>query len=108
VLRRWTSGNSTLVPLALVNGQILFGGDMTLGRIDPENASPVWNVSHQLSSDAVYRPRVAGQLVIAGGQHELGAWQFKEGRRRWLHQANIHVGTPFLTPERTYDGDANE
>ena len=108
VLRRWTSGNSTLAPLALHAGQILFSGDMTLGRIDPQLKAPVWNVRHQLSSDAVYRPRAAGQSVITGGQRELGAWQLKDGKPRWLHQAHIQVGTPFVTPERTYVGDGHE
>lgn len=108
VLRRWVSGNSSLVPLALLDGHVLFSGDLTLGRIDPVRTAPVWTVPHQLSSDAVYRPRAAGQSVIAGGQHELGAWHFKDGQRRWLHQANIQVGTPFVTNERTYVGDGHE
>ncbi|PKO62053.1 MAG: hypothetical protein CVU24_05835 [Betaproteobacteria bacterium HGW-Betaproteobacteria-18] len=108
VLRRWASGNRTLVPLAVLDGQILFSGDKTLGRIDPESAAPVWNVLHKLSSDAVYRPRATGQSVIAGGQRELGAWQFDDGQPRWLHQAHIQVGTPFVTPERTYVGDGHE
>lgn len=108
VLRRWTSGNSTLVPLAVLNGQVLFSGDKTLGRIDPESTAPVWNVSHKLSSDAVYRPRAAGQSVITGGQRELGAWQLDDGQPCWLHKAHIQVGTPFVTPERTYVGDGHE
>lgn len=108
VLRRWASGNSALVPLALLDGHVLFSGDMTLGRINPARALPVWNVPHHLSGDAVYRPRAAGQSVIAGGEHALGAWQFKDGQRRWLHQANIQIGTPFVTRERTYVGDGHE
>ena len=108
VVRRWTSGNGTLAPLALHDGQILFSGDKTLGRIDPQLKTPVWSVPHQFSSDAVYRPRAAGQSVITGGQRELGAWQFKNGKPRWLHKAHIQVGTPFVTPERTYVGDGHE
>ena len=107
VVRHWASGNSTLTPLAVTNGQILFSGDKTLGRIDPQIAAPLWNEPHHLSSQAVYRPRAAGQLVIAGGQHELGAWQFEDGKPRWLHKAQIQVGTPFVTPERTYVGDGH-
>lgn len=106
--RRWVSGNSTLTPLAVMNGQIFFSGDRTLGRINPQRPTPVWNVPHQLSSDAVYRPRAAGQSVITGGQYELGAWQFEDGKLRWLHKALIQVGTPFVTPARTYVGDGHE
>ena len=105
--RRWASGNHTLAPLALLNGQILFAGEQTLGRIDPQQTTPIWNLPHHLSSQAVYRPRAAGQSVIAGGQRELGAWQFDDGQPRWLHKAQIQIGTPFVTPERTYVGDGH-
>ncbi|MDD2880068.1 MAG: PQQ-binding-like beta-propeller repeat protein [Rhodoferax sp.] len=108
LVRRWASGNSVLTPLAVMDGQILFSGDKTLGRIDPEFATPLWNVPHHLSSQAVYRPRAAGQLVIAGGQQELGAWQLADGKPRWLHQALTQVGTPFVTPQHTYVGDGHE
>jgi len=107
VLRQWASGNHTLAPLALLDGQILFNGERTLGRIDPQQASTVWNVAHHLSSNAVYKPRAAGQLVVTGGLHALGAWQLADGQKRWLHPAQIQVGTPFVTAERTYVGDGH-
>ncbi len=108
VLRRWVSGNATLAPLALVDGRVLFNGDKTLGRIDPEHDELTWNVPHHLSSNAVYRPRAAGQSVICGGQRELGAWHMADGKPRWLHKALLQVGTPFVSPERTYVGDGHE
>jgi outer membrane protein assembly factor BamB len=108
VVRRWASGNATLAPLALFNQHIFFSGEKTLGRLDPAQDAPLWNVPHQLSSKAVYRPRVAGQSVIAGGQDELGAWQLADGKPRWLHKAILQVGTPFVTPQRTYVGDGHE
>jgi len=108
VLRRWASGNSTLAPLAWLDGHIFFNGDKTLGRIDPDNAQLAWNVPHHLSSNAVYRPRAAGQSVISGGQRELGAWHMADGQPRWLHQALLQVGTPFVTAQRTYVGDGHE
>ena len=102
------SGNLILAPLAWLNGQIVFSGDQTLGRIDPRQASPVWSVPHHLSSQAVYRPRAAGTSVIAGGQREIGAWQLADGQLRWKHQADSQIGTPFVTPERTNVGDGHE
>ena len=108
ILRRWTSGNATLAPLALVDEHVFFNGDKTLGRIDPDRAELTWNVPHRLSSNAVYRPRAAGQSVISGGQRELGAWQTADGKPRWLHKAILQVGTPFVTPQRTYVGDGHE
>lgn len=108
LVRRWASGNSRLTPLAVMDGQIFFSGDKTLGRIDPDMAAPIWNVPHKLSSHAVYRPRAAGQSIIAGGQHELGAWQLADGQPLWLRKAHIQVGTPFVTPPRTFVGDGHE
>lgn len=107
VLRRWASGNETLAPLALLDGHIFFNGDKTLGRIDPGNTELSWNVSHHLSSKAVYRPRAAGDLVISGGQAELGAWRASDGQPLWRHSKLLQVGTPLVTPERTYVGDGH-
>jgi outer membrane protein assembly factor BamB len=108
VLRRWASGNTTLAPLALVDGLIFFNGDKTLGRIDPDSNVLTWNMPHGLSSNAVYRPRAAGPLVISGGQNELGAWRASDGQPLWRHKKILQVGTPFVTPERTYVGDGHE
>jgi outer membrane protein assembly factor BamB len=108
VVRRWASGNATLAPLAWVDGHLFFNGDKTLGRIDPDSDALTWNVPHRLSSNAVYRPRAAGQFVISGGQRELGAWQMADGKASWMHKAILQVGTPFVTPERTYVGDGHE
>lgn len=108
VIRRWTSGNQTLTPLARMHRQILFSGDKTLGRIDPQRDACIWNVPHQLGSHAVYRPRAAGQLVITGGRGALGAWQLEDGQLAWRHKAVIQVGTPFVTPAQTYVGDGHE
>ena len=108
VLRTWATGNSTLAPLAMLDGQILFTGDRTLGCFDPQQVLPVWNVPHRLSSSAVYKPRAAGQSVVTGGLHELGAWQLTDGQVRWLHKAHIQVGTPLVTAERTFVGDGHE
>jgi outer membrane protein assembly factor BamB len=107
VVRRWASGNATLAPLALLDGHIFFNGDKTLGRIDPDNAALAWNVPHRLSSNAVYRPRAAGALVISGGQHELGGWSQADGQPLWLHKAILQVGTPFVDADHTYVGDGH-
>ncbi len=107
VTRRWASGNATLAPLALLDGHIFFNGDTTLGRIDPDNAQVTWNVPHHLSSNAVYRPRAAGELVISGGQDELGAWRASDGKALWQHKKILQVGTPYVTPEHTFVGDGH-
>lgn len=107
VLRRWVSGNATLAPLALVDGHIFFNGDISVGRIDPGRDALTWNVQHHLSSNAVYRPRVAGSLVISGGQNELGAWRASDGQALWRHEKILQVGTPFVASDQTYVGDGH-
>ena len=96
-----------MAPLALLDGHVFFNGDKTLGRIDPVNAALTWNVPHRLSSNAVYRSRAAGQLVISGGQRELGGWHQADGQALWLHKAILQVGTPFVDVDRTYVGDGH-
>lgn len=105
ILQSWVSGNHHLAPLAEINGRLLYSGDLTLGCIHPEQAAPVWQVAHHLSSHAVYRPRAAGRYVVTGGQGELGAWRLSDGQRRWLYKAKTQVGTPCVTVDRVFVGD---
>lgn len=108
VLRQWVTGNVLLAPLTQFEGQVLFIGGRSLGRIDPALATPLWNVAHGLSKDAVFRPRVAGDLVIGSGLKELGAWSLDKGQPRWRYAAHTQMGVPWVTPEHTYVGDGHE
>jgi outer membrane protein assembly factor BamB len=108
LLRRWNTNNTLLAPLTQHNGQLLFAGNHTLGRIDPSTARPVWNTAHNFSTEAVFRPRVAGKTVIAAGLKELGAWSLDHGQRKWLRLAQIQIGVPWVTPNFTYVGDGHE
>ncbi len=83
-------------------------GDRSIGRIDPALTAPNWNVAHGVSKDAVFRPRIAGDLVIGGGLHELGAWGMDQGDPRWRHVARTQMGVPWVTAERTFAGDGHE
>ncbi|MGV8891722.1 MAG: PQQ-binding-like beta-propeller repeat protein [Burkholderiaceae bacterium] len=107
-LRRWKSGNSLLAPLTRVDEQIFFSGDKTVGLIYPRIEQIIWNVPHGLTSEAVFKPRVAGGSVLTGGLKELGAWRVADGKLQWLHKAHIQMGVPFVTPQRTYVGDGHE
>lgn len=107
-VREWDSGNEVLAPLSLHEGQVLFAGDRTIGRIDLKLSRPVWNVVHGLTGEAVYKPRAAGQFVLTGGLYELGAWRIDRGQRAWLHKANIQMGVPYVTSRSTYVGDGHE
>lgn len=107
VLRAWPSANELLAPLSLHQGSVLFAGNRTLGRIDIRGAKPVWNVDHGFADEAVFKPRAAGALVVAGGLGAMGAWTVANGQRNWLYQAQIQLGVPWVTDSHTYVGDGH-
>jgi hypothetical protein len=107
VARRWDSGNTLLAPLTAHGADVLFAGNHGLGRIDPAQALPVWHTAHGLSREAVFRPRVAGELVLCGGLDAIGAWHLARGDRRWIYLAQTQLGVPWATPEHTYVGDGH-
>ena len=108
VSREWDSANSVLAPLAWSSGQVLFAGDRTVGCIHPNRSKPLWRVEHGLSTDAVFRPRSAGQQMLAGGLNELGAWEKTNGKPLWLHKAQQQMGTPCIAATQTFVGDGHE
>lgn len=108
VARRWDSGNALLAPLTAHGSDVLFAGNHGLGRIDPGQALPIWQAAHGLSREAVFRPRVAGELVLCGGLAEIGAWHLARGDRRWIYPAREQLGVPCATPEHTYVGDGHD
>jgi outer membrane protein assembly factor BamB len=107
LLRAWPSANALLAPLSLHQGSVLFAGNRTLGRIDTRAAKPVWNVAHGFADEAVFRPRAAGALVVAGGLGAVGGWDLARGQRKWLYQAQIQLGVPWVTDSHTYVGDGH-
>jgi outer membrane protein assembly factor BamB len=44
---------------------------------------------------------------VAGGQAAIGGWQLDRGQHRWLYQANIQLGVPWVTESHTYVGDGH-
>ena len=107
VLRAWPTGNELLAPLSLHQGSVLFAGDKTLGRIDTRVAKPAWQVEHGFGDEAVFRPRAAGALVVAGSLAAMGGWDLVHGRRRWRYQAHTQLGVPWVTESHTYVGDGH-
>ena len=108
VVRRWDSANARLAPLTAHGQEVLYAGDSHLGRIDPARPAPVWHIAHGLPSDAVFRPRSAGPLVLCGGLGEIGAWTLADGEPRWRCAAQAQLGVPWVTQEHTYVGDGHE
>lgn len=107
VMRRWASGNTQLAPLAWLDDALFFSGDRQVGCIRPDQAQPLWLRAHGLPSEAVYRPRAAGERVITGGLHELAAWSRHDGAPLWRYRAITQTGTPCVTPELTLVGDGH-
>jgi outer membrane protein assembly factor BamB len=108
VVRRWESGNARLAPLTAYGKEVLYAGDSHLGRIDPARPQAVWHIAHGLASEAVFRPRAAGPLVLCGGLGEIGAWTVVQGERRWRYAAHVQLGVPWITQQQTYVGDGHE
>ena len=107
IVRQWSTDNEVLAPLTWSEGHVFFAGNQTLGRIDPAAKGVAWSAAHGFSAEAVFRPRVAGHLLVAGSLHELGAWDIAKGKRRWLRKAVTQMGVPCLTATHTYAGDGH-
>jgi outer membrane protein assembly factor BamB len=107
VVAQWDSLNSLLAPLTHHQGEVLFAGNRSLGRIDPAAEGLVWNVEHGVTAGAVFRPRAGGDVVIAGGLNALGAWSWASGQPTWHHKAAIQIGVPWVTPKASYVGDGH-
>jgi outer membrane protein assembly factor BamB len=107
VLRVWDSGNALLAPLSRHRGAVLFAGDQTLGRIDPQAAKPAWNVAHGFADELVFKPRAAGAWVVAGGAGAIAGWNVERGQRKWAYQAETQLGVPFVTETHSYVGDGH-
>lgn len=105
---RWATGNRRLAPPGLVDGQVLFAGDTTLGRLDPTGAQPTWSTPHALPGAAVFRPRGTTELLIAGSLGQLAAWRPGHEVASWRYPAREQIGTPCLAGEHLYAGDGHE
>jgi outer membrane protein assembly factor BamB len=109
ILRRWPSGNETLAPPTLLDGQrVVCAGEQTLALIDTRAARPLWKRPHGLPEGAVFRPRVAAAVVICNGQQALGAWQRDTGKPLWRHEAQHQIGVPCLHRGQVFFGDGHE
>jgi len=108
VTGRWPTGNRRLAPPSLVDGQVLYAGDATLGRLDPARAQPLWSTPHRLPGAAVFRPRGDGDRVIAGSLGQLAAWRPGIDAARWRYTAQTQIGTPCLAGNQLYFGDGHE
>lgn len=107
VTGRWATGNRRLAPPALIDGQVLYAGDTTLGRFDPSGARPPWATPHRLPGAGVFRPRGDGERVIVGSLGELAAWRPGDDAARWRQPAAIQIGTPCLAGDTLYVGDGH-
>ena len=87
---------------------MVFAGERTLGLLNPASAAPLWAVSHKLPEGAAFRPRARNGVVVCGGQREIGAWQFNNGKEIWRHRASRQLGVPCLHRDLAYFGDGHE
>ncbi|PKO34698.1 MAG: hypothetical protein CVU34_06190 [Betaproteobacteria bacterium HGW-Betaproteobacteria-7] len=108
VTGRWVTGNRRLAPPTLLDGQVLYAGDTTLGLLDPSRTQPLWSTPHALPGAAVFRPRGIADRVIAGSLRQLAAWRPGHDKALWRHVAKEQIGTPCLAGDSLYVGDGHE
>jgi len=108
VLGRWETGNATLSPLSAAGGVIHFAGDNTYGAIAPDRTQLLWLRDHALDGGAVFRPRIAGPLVIACGQRWMTAADRASGETVWTYRARVQIGAPLATDDLVCFGDGHE
>lgn len=108
IVRRWKTGNSRLAPLAAANGLVLCGGDERLALLDPDAKQPRWQTAHALPGGMVFRPRIAEDVALCGGEEALGAWQISTGKLLWQRTAQQQTGVACLHQGRVFIGDGHE
>lgn len=107
VHRRWHTGNKRLAPLSLLDDQVVFAGEQSVGLLDTSHPAPRWNLPHRLSGGSVFRPRAADGRILCGGLHELTSWLQNDGAVVWRRPAHAQFGVPLLNTGRIYVGDGN-
>lgn len=105
---RRVTGNHRLAPATLIDGEVVFAGDVTVGRLALPLTQAFWSTPHGLPGAAVFRPRGTTDLLIAGSLQQLAAWQPGTDEASWRYMAHTQIGTPCLAGHSLYVGDGHE
>lgn len=102
VLGRWATDNETLRPITLKDGVIYAAGEKTIEAWDSNKGERLWKQA--LDKPADFRPRLAGDTILAIGRTFMTAYDRKTGEKRWSLRPDLPVGTPYYFKNRIYVG----
>ncbi len=105
IIRLWSSENTTLYPFTLSNGLLYLNGDAATEALDIHTGNKVW--TNNLDFDAVFRPRLSGEVVISSGRTQLQAWDKLNGTLSWSYAGAAELGVPHVYEGRVYFGDGH-
>lgn len=93
LLGRWATDNQTLRPITFDGQYLYLAGEKTIEVWDVNNGTRLWR--KLLESGADFRPRLAGDLVLASSKTYMLALDRKTGETRWLLKPDTPLGTPY-------------
>ena len=105
VLGRWATDNENLRPVTYDANVLYAAGETSIEAWDTQAGKRLW--SHKLVTPADFRPRLAGDNVLAIGRKFLTALDRKTGEVRWSYRPEKPIGAPFFYKDRIYLGVGN-
>jgi outer membrane protein assembly factor BamB len=93
VLGRWATDNETLRPITFDGQTLYIAGEKTIEAWDTKGGKRLW--MKKLDSGADFRPRLAGDLVLANSKKFMMALDRKTGETRWSIKPDKPLGTPY-------------
>ncbi|NOR52106.1 MAG: PQQ-binding-like beta-propeller repeat protein [Gammaproteobacteria bacterium] len=101
----WQSANPNIYPPTLDEQTLFVNGERTIEAWDTTNGSRIW--SQSLKSAAVFQPRVAGDLLLISGRHDISIYQKRSGKIQWNISANREFSVPLLHKGLLVVGDGH-
>jgi outer membrane protein assembly factor BamB len=102
IIGRWSTDNETLRPITLVEDRLYLAGESTIEAWDTQNGRRLWK--QPLEKGADFRPRLAGDLILANSKSYMIAFDRETGQKRWSYQPNAPLGTPYYHNGRVFLG----
>ncbi|MBL6931848.1 MAG: PQQ-like beta-propeller repeat protein [Rhodospirillales bacterium] len=93
VLGRWATENQTLRPVTFDGQNLYLAGEKTIEAWDTKSGKRLWEKALEKGAD--FRPRLAGDLVLANSKTYMMALDRKTGETRWSIKPDTPLGTPY-------------
>jgi len=108
LVRRWTTGNRSLVPFTFKNGLLYVAGDRSIEVWNTDRGIPLWR--QKLSHPASFRPRIDGKIVLSSGRSLICVRDRNTGRHLWSLKppGDRQFAVPLLHDGRLFFGQGHE